>query len=157
QSTLGRLSLRVGTSVTAGNVMLQPFASAGVMHEFQGGASASLTSDFPAVGAALPQLSSTVSISTPRTYGVFGLGVPAQVPDTGWVSYLRGDYRTGSGIEGWSLNGGLRYHFVPGAGGAERAPILAKAPLVKARADGAYDWSGVYVGGYLGAAFGSTH
>jgi len=41
ESTLGRLSVRVGTSSLYGDVMLQPFASASVFHEFQGGVSSS--------------------------------------------------------------------------------------------------------------------
>ena len=44
ESTLGRLSVRVGTTVTSGNVVLQPFASASVFHEFQGGTTSSLLS-----------------------------------------------------------------------------------------------------------------
>ena len=115
QSTLGRLSVRVGTSVAFGNVVLQPFASASIIHEFQGQVVSNLTSDFAAIGAALPTLSSTVTVSGPQTYGQFGLGVSAQVVNTGWLGYLRGDYRTGDDIEGWSVNGGLRYQFVPDA------------------------------------------
>src|SRR5215471_7316189 len=103
ESTLGRLSVRVGTTVTSGNVVWQPFASASVFHEFQGGVTSSLTSNFGALNIALPTLSSTVSTGSIGTYGQFGLGVAAQVVDTGWVSYLRGDYRTGDNIEGWSI------------------------------------------------------
>src|SRR5262249_10259506 len=61
QSTLGRLSVRVGTTIASGNVIWQPFASAGVFHEFQGGATSSLASDFSAIHAPFPTLSSTVS------------------------------------------------------------------------------------------------
>src|SRR6266566_6188202 len=38
ESTLGRLSVRVGTTVVAGGVVWQPFAAASVIREFQGGA-----------------------------------------------------------------------------------------------------------------------
>jgi len=155
ESTLGRLSVRVGTTVTSGNVVWQPFASASVFHEFQGGVTSSLTSNFSAIGASFPTLSSTVSTNSLGTYGQFGLGVAAQVLNTGWVSYLRGDYRTGDNIEGWSLNGGLRYQFVPDP--TARGPLIAKAPIYKAPAvQAAYNWTGFYVGAYLGADWGFT-
>jgi len=158
ESTLGRLSMRVGTTVTSGNVVWQPFASASVFHEFQGGVTSSLTSNFSAIGVLLPTLSSTVSTSGLGTYGQFGLGVAAQVVNTGWVSYLRGDYRRGDNIEGWSVNGGLRYQFVPDPTAWTREPMFAKAPIYKAPAvQAAYNWTGFYVGGYLGADWGFTN
>jgi len=155
ESTLGRLSARVGTSFAAGNAVLQPFASASIVHEFGGGVTSSLTSDFGAIGASLPTLSSTVANSNLGTYGQFGLGVAAQFANTGWVSYLRGDYRTGDNIEGWSFNGGLRYQFSPGS--TASGPLIAKAPTYKAPVQVGYDWTGFYVGGYLGADWGSTN
>ena len=152
ESTLGRLSLRLGTSVALDNVVLQPFASVSVFHEFQGGVTSSLTSDFSAIALPqLPTLSSTVSVSSPRTYGQFGLGAAAQFANSSWISYLRWDYRTGDQIEGWSLNGGLRYQFVPDL----RARVIAKAPIYKA-VQAAYNWSGFYIGGHLGAEWGSA-
>jgi opacity protein-like surface antigen len=134
-------------------VVWQPFASASVFHEFQGGADGSLTTNFPAVGvSSVPTLFSTVSIGSLGTYGQFGAGVTAKVLDTGWVGYLRGDYRTGDHIEGWSLNGGLRYQFGPDGG-----PVFAKAPIYKAPAAPAgYNWNGFYIGAYLGADWGYT-
>src|SRR5262249_51551649 len=122
-STLGRLSVRVGTSTMLGPLVLQPFASASVFHEFEGGVSSSLASDFSAINVPAPTLSSTVSVTGPKTYGQFGLGAAAQVLDTSWVGYLRADYRTGDHIEGWSVNGGVRYQFVSDP----RQPIIAKA------------------------------
>ena len=148
-STLGRLGVRVGTAVDAGNFILQPFASASVFHEFEEDVTASLMSNFPALGLGLPTLRSGVSISSFQTYGQFGLGVAAQVPNTGWLSYLRVDYRTGDYIEGWSANGGLRYQFDPEPTHGER-----KAP---ASAPAAYNWTGLYIGGYVGADWGSTN
>src|SRR5258705_326605 len=77
-STLGRLSMRVGTTVAYDNVVLQPFASASVFHEFQGRVTSSLTSDFSAIGmppSVVPTLSSTVSVTGAGTYGQFCLGV----------------------------------------------------------------------------------
>jgi opacity protein-like surface antigen len=146
--------VRFGTTVAYNNVVLQPFASASVFHEFQGRVTSSLTSDFAAIGMPLtPTLSSTVSVSSVGTYGQFGLGVAAQALDSGWVSYLRGDYRKGDNIEGWSLNGGLRYQFVPERTG----PIIAKAPVYKSPVrETDYSWAGFYVGGQLGATWGSA-
>jgi opacity protein-like surface antigen len=155
ESTLGRLSVRVGTSVASGNVVLQPFVSASVFHEFQGTVASNLTSNFSAMGVSLPTLSSTVSAGGLGTYGQFGLGLAAQVVNTGWVSYLRGDYRKGDNIEGWSLNGGLRYQFAPDT---VVAAAIAKAPVYKtAQATAAYNWTGFYVGANAGAAWGFTN
>jgi opacity protein-like surface antigen len=152
-STLGRLSVRIGRTVALDNVVLQPFASASVFHEFQGRVTSSLTSDFSAIGASVPTLSSTVSVSSVGTYGQLGLGVAAQALNSGWVSYLRGDYRKGDNIEGWSLNGGLRYQFVPERTG----PMIAKAPVYKSPArETDYSWAGFYAGAQLGATWGSA-
>ena len=158
ESVLGRLSVRVGTSVTSGDMIWQPFASASVFHEFRGGVTSSLTSNFSALGAAfapLPTLSSTVTTSGLGTYGQFGLGVAAQLVNSAWIGYLRGDYRTGDNVEGWSINGGLRYQFVPDPSAGN--PLIAKAPIYKApRAPPVYTWAGFYVGAYVGADWGST-
>src|SRR5262245_19166889 len=156
-STLGRLSVRVGTTVTYDNVVLQPFASASVFREFQGGVTSSLTSDFAAIDMPkVSTLSSTVSVNGLGTYGQFGLGVAAQALNSGWVSYLRGDYRKGDNIEGWSLNGGLRYQFVPERTGPT-GPMIAKAPIYKSPArETEYSWAGFYAGAQLGATWGSA-
>jgi opacity protein-like surface antigen len=159
ESFLGRLGVRVGTTLTSGDVVWQPFASASVFHEFRGEVSSSLTSSFSTLGAAfapLPTLSSTVTTSGLRTYGQFGLGVAARFVNSAWVSYLRADYRTGDNIEGWGVNGGLRYQFVPDpmAGNS----LVAKASTYKApTVPAAYDWSGFYIGAYLGADWGSAN
>src|SRR5262245_2159061 len=152
ESTLGRLSLRAGTSMVLGPVVLQPFASASVFHEFQGEVSSSLASDFSAIGVpGVPTLSSTVSVAGPKPYGQFGLGAAAQVLDTSLVGYLRADYRTGDHIEGWSVNGGVRYQFVSDP----RQSIIAKAPVYKAP-QAVYQWTGFYIGGQLGLGRGWT-
>jgi opacity protein-like surface antigen len=160
-STLGRFSLRAGTTVRSGSTVLQPFASLGVFHEFQNGVTSKLTSDYPAVGLPSQFYSSTISTSGIGTYGQFGLGVAAQIVDTGWVGYLRGDYRKGDNIEGWTVNGGLRYQFVPDPVATQRA-MIAKAPVYKAtvykaEAQTAYNWTGFYVGAKAGAAWGFTN
>jgi opacity protein-like surface antigen len=159
ESILGRLSVRAGTSVRSGDVVWQPFASASVFNDFRGGATSRLTSNFSALGAAfapLPALSSTVATSGLGTYGQFGLGVMTTLANTAWMGYLRGDYRTGNNVEGWSINGGLRYQLVPDP--AAGAPLVAKAPTYKAPpAPTVYDWTGFYIGAYLGAAWGSSN
>jgi opacity protein-like surface antigen len=158
ESVLGRLGVRVGTTVTSGNMIWQPFGSAGVFHEFRGTVTSSLTSNFSALGAAfapLPTLSSTVATSGLGTYGQFGLGIAARLVDAAWVSYLRADYRTGDNIEGWSVNGGLRYQFVPDPASNS---LVSKAPAYKApTVPAAYDWAGFYIGAYLGVGGGSAN
>lgn len=158
ESTLGRLSARVGTTVTFGNVVWQPFVSASVFDEFEGGVTSSLRSNFSAISAPLPTLSSTVSTGSLGTYGQFGLGIAMRTIDTGWVGYLRTDYRTGDNVEGWSVNGGLRYQFVPDPAARGSEPLIAKAPIGKAApAQPAYNWTGLYFGPYLGADWGYTN
>jgi len=158
ESTLGRLSVRVGTAVASGNVVWQPFASASVFHDFQGGAVGSLTTNFSSIGVPLPILHSDVSTSSLGTYGQFGVGIAARVVDTRWVGYLRGDYRAGDNIEGWSVNGGVRYQFAPDTTAGGRTPVIAKAPIYKApAAQAAYNWNGFYIGAYLGADWGDTN
>jgi outer membrane autotransporter protein len=158
ESTLGRFSVRVGTAITSGNVVWQPFASASVFHEFQGRVTSSLASDFSAMGLSLSPLNSTVSTNSLGTYGQFGLGVAARFSDTGWVSYLRADYRHGDNIDGWSMNGGLRYQFVPDPVVRKADPVIAKTPYHKAPpAPAAYNWNGFYIGGYLGADWGHAN
>ncbi|MBO0755599.1 MAG: autotransporter domain-containing protein, partial [Bradyrhizobiaceae bacterium] len=151
-TTLGRLSLRVGTTVSTGPMMvLQPFASVGVFHDFSPAATSSLMSNFQAIGQN-HTFSSTIATSGLGTYTQFGLGVAAQVTNTGWLGYLRGDYRKGDNIEGWTLNGGLRYQFVPDPV-RRPSPVLTKAP---AKQYAAYDWTGFYIGADAGAGFGFT-
>ena len=78
------------------------------------------------------------------TYGQFGLGIAGQIIDTGWQGYARVDYRTGEDIEGISGNLGLRYHFTP----AQVASGLKDGPLPSVPQ--AYNWTGFYVGGFVG-------
>ncbi len=134
ESVLGRLGVRVGTTVTSGNMIWQPFGSAGVFHEFRGTVTSSLTSNFSALGAAfapLPTLSSTVATSGLGTYGQFGLGIAAQLVNAAWVSYLR----------------------APASNS-----LVSKAPAYKApTVPVAYDWAGFYIGAYLGVGGGSAN
>ena len=158
ESVLGRFGVRVGTTIASDNLVWQPFGSAGVFHEFRGGTTSSLASNFSALGpgfAALPALTSTVSASGLGTYGQFGLGIAVRAPDSSWIGYLRGDYRTGDSLEGWSVNGGLRYQITPDP--AATIPLIAKAPIYKApRIASVYNWTGFYIGAYVGADWGTT-
>ncbi|MCP1999761.1 autotransporter outer membrane beta-barrel domain-containing protein [Nitrobacter winogradskyi] len=147
-STLGRWSLRAGTNIVSGNIAWQPFGTASVFHEFQGGANASFTGYFPIPGF---DVAGNVRTSSIGTYGQFGLGVAAQVLNTGWLGYLRADYRTGSNIEGYSLNGGLRYQFSPDQ--VASAPLFAKAPAMGVAP---YNWTGFYIGASTGVLNGRT-
>jgi hypothetical protein len=155
ESTLGRLGVRIGTTVTSGAVVWQPFASANLIHKFQGGVTSSLLSNSAAIGSSVPNLSSTVSTSSFGTLGQFGVGVAAQVLNTGWVTYLRGDYRHGEYIEGWSVNGCLRYQFVADSAFGVREPAIAKVWIEKAIPT--YNWTGFYTGAYLGIGWGHTN
>lgn len=149
KSELGRLSLRAGTVVSSGGIIWQPFATASVYHEFEGNVRSSFADAvLTGVGA-----SGNISSTNIGTYGQFGVGVAAQIPTTGWLGYLRGDYRTGSNIEGYSLNGGIRYQFSPEAIAA--APLYTKAPVkAPAAVVRAYDWTGFFIGGSFGALYG---
>ena len=115
ESLLGRAGLRIGTSFTTATLAISPYVVASVWHEF---ADASRTS-FACGGCAF---SLDVSTSRIGTYGQFGLGVAAQVIDTGWLGYARVDYRTGDNIEGWAANVGIRYQW--------GAPEVPSRPLV---------------------------
>src|SRR5262249_40855409 len=156
ESLLGRASLRVGTTVTGGNVIWQPFATASGFRAFAD----PVTTDFrTCLGAGIvPGLLGSCLLSSPDftaslttggvgTYGQFAVGVAGQVIDTGWLGYIRGDFRTGENIDGWSVNGGLRYQFTPSQIAA--APItkgIVKAPPAPVVV--ATNWTGFYVGGF---------
>jgi hypothetical protein len=103
-SYLGRLGLRVGTSYVLDSVQLavQPFLSGSVWREF---ADSTLTT-FALPGAAVPLTDTRIG-----TFGQIGLGVSGQVLKTGFLGFVRGDYRFGQNIEGYALVGGLRYQF----------------------------------------------
>jgi hypothetical protein len=83
------------------------------------------------------------------TYGQVALGIAGQVVGTGWLGYLRGDYRFGEHINGYSLNGGLRYQFTPDPAPMAPKGLITKAPPMMATA---YNWTGMYIGANFGAA-----
>ncbi len=153
-STLGRVSLRVGTSFSTDNWILQPFATVSGFREFVGNNSATVTSNPSITGINFPlQLGGNLSSTNIGNYGQFGLGVVAILPNTGWLAYVRGDYRTGDHIDGWSMNGGLRYQLNPDHPVVTgRSADVPGVPVLHA----AYDWTGFYLGPSLGADWGYT-
>jgi opacity protein-like surface antigen len=162
QSEIGRLSLRVGTTVTSGNIIWQPFGSVSVFHEFAGNVTSSAVSlNATGIvagpgGPALVPLLLTGTNSTTRvgTYGQYSLGLAGQVANTGWLGFVRVDYRDGSNIEGWTGNAGVRYQFTPEMIAAimpTKAPVKAMGTVIPPT-----NWTGVYVGGFAGIAYGKT-
>jgi opacity protein-like surface antigen len=155
-SEIGRLSLRGGRTIETPNVIWQPFASASVFREFAGNVSSNYNSlpNSATVGGAPATFAQTTTTSRVGTYGQYSLGLAGQLVNTGWLGFVRVDYRNGENINGWTGNAGLRYQFTPEM---IAAVMPTKAP-VKAR--GAYiaptNWTGFYVGGFAGAAAGRT-
>jgi opacity protein-like surface antigen len=156
KSTLGRLSLRGGTTIVTDKVIWQPFAIASVYHEFEGSVTSSFSGAEASLATGFPAINGSISSTNIGTYGQFGIGVAGQVTGTGLLGYLRGDYRTGDNVEGYSLNGGVRYQFTPEI---VVSPVkYAKAPITKAPifVDAPYNWTGFFVGGSFGALNGKT-
>jgi opacity protein-like surface antigen len=160
ESEIGRLSLRVGKAIATPTVTWQPFASASVFHEFAGNVITNYTS-YPNGAfltlngvSGIPQsFTQTTSTSRVGTYGQYSLGVAAQIVNTGWLGFVRVDYRNGSNIDGWTGNAGIRYQFTP--------ELIAAVMPVKVKAPprpfiGPTNWTGFYVGGFAGAAAGRT-
>jgi opacity protein-like surface antigen len=155
KSTLGRLSLRTGTTIVSDRIAWQPFATASVYHEFEGNSTASYSTDPTALPLLpIPAIGGQLVTNRVGTYGQFGLGVAGQLVGTGWLGYVRGDYRTGDRIEGYSLNGGLRYQFQPDAPAMAPKGLIGKSPPLAVVT--AYNWTGFYVGAHFGALYGKT-
>jgi len=152
EGALGRLSVRVGTTFTSGDMAWQPFATASLFHEFADDVTTNQTGNlaffFPNGDPAfLAQSKGNFSTSRVGTYGQFGLGIAGQVINTGWLGYGRVDYRTGDNIEGVSGNIGLRYQFTPGP----VATSLKDGKAFHEPTPAAYNWSGFYVGALAGS------
>jgi hypothetical protein len=101
-----RAGVRVGTSLTAGSIGLQPFVAASVWDEFAGNTTSSFTCNCQLAG--LFPVGVNISGTRVGTFGQFGLGTAAQILNTGWLGFVRADYRTGENIQGWDL---IRYQF----------------------------------------------
>jgi opacity protein-like surface antigen len=157
ESEIGRLSLRVGRNIEGDKINWQPFGSASVYHEFAGNVVtnyASLTnSSFNNCCVGPSPFAQTTQTTRIGTYGQYSLGVAGQVVNTGWLGFVRVDYRDGSNIQGWAGNAGIRYQFTP--------EMIASVMPVKVKAPphpfiGPTDWTGFYVGGVAGVAYGRT-
>jgi opacity protein-like surface antigen len=156
ESALGRASVKLGTSLPldGGQIIAYPFVTAGVFHEFEGTATASVTANgsFPSpVGPFQFRGNGNLTVSSIGTYGQFGAGSAFQLANTGWLGYFRVDYRTGDTIEGWSVNAGLRYQLNPGTASFKDGGSMKDAPAA------GYDWSGPYVGVSAGSTWGRMH
>jgi opacity protein-like surface antigen len=162
-SLLGRATIRAGTSFQAGSFTLAPFATASIFREFAGDVTSSLRTNeclIPGNGCAVPggEQAVNIGLTTSRvgTYGQFALGMSSQLAGTGWLGFVRADYRTGSNIEGISGTGGIRYQFAPEPAVAKTA-FPVKAPILKAPAVRPFTWAGAYIGPFLGATWGDTN
>ena len=144
---IGRLSVKAGTTVDTGNIILQPFGTASVFREFEGNPTGTVNADGP------PATSANFAMTGLGTYGQFGLGLAGQLKDTGWLGYIRADYRTGENIQGWSVSGGLRYQFSPDMVGR---PFITKGPEPEPIVS-VYNWTGLRVGAVLGADWGYSN
>jgi opacity protein-like surface antigen len=157
-SEIGRVSLRVGTTIATPTMVWQPFGSVSVFHEFAGDVVANSVT-FPNaafVGATPVSYGQTSNTTRVGTYGQYSLGLAGQVVNTGWLGFIRVDYRNGDRIDGWTGNAGLRYQFTPNGplqALAADLPMKAKAPAAYVEAT---NWNGLYIGGFFGGNSGRT-
>jgi opacity protein-like surface antigen len=156
KSDIGRLGLRVGTTIETSNVIWRPFAAISVWHEFGPDVTAIGTTcpGCASVGGIPTIITGTTSTSTFGTYGQYSLGVSATLAGTGWLGFARVDYRDGSELQGVSGTGGIRYQFSPETGPKVVMPV--KAPVHKTPVAEAVKWTGLYVGGFAGATQGTA-
>jgi opacity protein-like surface antigen len=161
QSEIGRLSVRAGKTIESSNIVWQPFASASVFHEFAGNVVTNYTSQQNgAFLTGIPPLANTpatfnqqTSTSRIGTYGQYSLGLAAQIVNTGWLGFVRVDYRNGDNINGWTGNAGIRYQFTPEMIASVMPTKALKAPRAYI---GPTNWTGFYAGGFAGVAVGRT-
>ncbi|MDX2202561.1 MAG: autotransporter outer membrane beta-barrel domain-containing protein [Hyphomicrobiaceae bacterium] len=111
ESLLGRLTFRIGRNFTHGNMAYQPFFTAGLYHEFLGSVTATSIANTNGVNTDIDGLKLTsTSKDGLGTYGQFSLGTAIVHPNN-VTTFVRGDYRTGEHVEGWGVNGGVRFNF----------------------------------------------
>ncbi|HVQ70989.1 MAG TPA: autotransporter domain-containing protein [Bradyrhizobium sp.] len=154
-SQIGRASLRVGKAIATPTVIWQPFASASVFHEFAGDVRSNYTSLNAQLFPGPVPFTYNQSTTTSRvgTYGQYSLGLAGQIVNTGWLGFVRVDYRNGEHIDGWTGNAGIRYQFTPET---LTAVMPTKAPKSPIPVIGVTNWTGFYAGGFFGAAGGRT-
>jgi opacity protein-like surface antigen len=150
-SAIGRAGVRVGTTVETSNLVLQPFVAASVWHDFAGNISATYSNCSACLfnGPVPVTLTSNMSTNNIGTFGQYSIGVSGQLINTGWLGFVRVDYREGPQMVGLSGTGGVRYQFTP----TEGAVMPVKAPVYKAPVE-AVNWTGFYVGAIGGAETG---
>ena len=122
RSALGRAGVRVGKSWVVGRLALTPLASANVWREFEGDVRQAFIQDISIV---------PMNVTRAGTFAQLGLGLSGSLIDTGWVGFLRGDYRTGDHISGASIDGGLnrRRNRVGRRPPGRRRPMRRERPL----------------------------
>jgi len=153
KSDIGRVGVRIGTTVDSGNFVFQPFAAASVWHEFgpsiTGNAATcpglTTTQSCAFLGNTPETIAASFATSTFGTFEQYSVGVSGQLKGTGWVGFLRADYRDGPNLIGISGTGGIRYQFTPDGA---RPAMPVKAPVYKAPVIEAVNWTGFYIGGF---------
>ncbi|MGZ3408871.1 MAG: autotransporter domain-containing protein [Xanthobacteraceae bacterium] len=155
-STIGRIGARFGTTVNYGNWTLQPFASVSVWHDFSDDITANYAACCSLVFGGVNPATLTQSFSGQNigTFGQYSVGVSGQLANTGWLAFVRLDYRNGSNLDGLSGTGGIRYQFTPDG---PVAPIVTKGKSPLPPLQGPVNWAGSYIGGFLGANYGQAH
>jgi outer membrane autotransporter protein len=152
-SLIGRLGLRFGTTVESGNVVYQPFAAVSVWHEFDN----QITANYQACSGCLFVFNiptgavGSLTTTNVGTFGQYSVGVSGQIVNTGWLGFVRVDYRNGDKLESWSGTGGIRYQFTPEGIAKPAMPVKA---LVKSPVAAPISWTGWYVGAIAGADYG---
>jgi RNA 3'-terminal phosphate cyclase len=104
QSALGRAGVRIGTTYVLDSfeLALQRFATGSVWHEFAGNTHTTFATPVTAV---------PLSVTRVGTFAQLGVGVSGQVLNSGFIGFVRSDYRVGENISGYALVAGLRYQF----------------------------------------------
>jgi opacity protein-like surface antigen len=154
-STTGRLGIALGETIASGNVVWQPFAVVSVWSDF----GATISGNFLGSSSVCVSAKSCISVQGMGnfiaqgvgTYGQYSVGVAGQIANTGWLGFARVDFRDGDRLEGWDATGGIRYQFTPALPVADKMPIYKATPIAVP-----YNWTGIYVGGVLGADAGSS-
>jgi Autotransporter beta-domain len=96
---------RVGTSfVVADALVLQPFGTLSAWRELGGQSSATFT---------IGPVADPLSLSRIGTFYQAGIGLSGQLLNTGFIGFVRGDFRWGDNLNGTAVVGGLRYTFGP--------------------------------------------
>lgn len=115
ESLMGRVSIRIGTTLTDGKVSWQPFITGTAFREFAGNATATSRIAGPDTvtigGLTVPNgfKDQIFHAETTRigTYGQIGIGATAAFGN--WLGYGRFDYKTGENVEGLNFSAGVRY------------------------------------------------